>query len=324
MRLSRERADANPNDASETLNYIENAAAFSGEFAGLQPYMTRLKSLLQVETQTGLRDVSEVNLDWMPVYATWMAGDVGAVLQRVNEAENDLAAQSPTKRGRSRAVMAYFNLAMGRLSEAEKLMVGFDHPSGEIGHSMDAAFMTIVRNEPDQTQKLVMNWPRRGPLARPYALMFAGMLHETEAMLQEQQPLTSDHKALFELGRGQLLLQQGHSEEALPELRRGVSGLRRTPFFEYYAGCELEAAALETLGRQQEADDALRVCSNERPPWYPFFTTPSFWMKLKLHLADNLRMEGRVSAALQIENELRRRLTYADADHPLLRRLAQR
>ena len=47
-------------------------------------------------------------------------------------------------------------------------------------------------------------------------------------------------------------------------------------------------------------------------------------MKLKLHLADNLRMEGRVSAALQIENELRRRLTYADADHPLLRRLAQR
>ena len=49
VRLSRERADANPNDASETLNYIENAAAFSGEFAGLQPYMTRLKWLLQVK-----------------------------------------------------------------------------------------------------------------------------------------------------------------------------------------------------------------------------------------------------------------------------------
>jgi hypothetical protein len=154
--------------------------------------------------------------------------------------------------------------------------------------------------------------------------MFAGMRDETEAMLEEQQPLTSDHKALFALGRGQLLLQQGHSEEALPELRRGVSGLRRTPFFEYYAGCELEATALETLRRQQEADNALQACSNERPPWYPFFLAPSFWMKLKLHLADNLRIEGKIPAALQIENELRQRLTYADADHPLLRRLAKR
>jgi hypothetical protein len=260
----------------------------------------------------------------MPVYATWLAGDVGAVLKRVNEAENDLATQSPTMRGRTRSVLAYFNLALGRLSEAEKLMVAFDHPSGEMGHSMDEAFLTIVRNEPDRTQKVVMNWPRFGPFARPYALMFAGMWDETEAMLEEQQPLTSDHKALFALGHGQLLLQQGHSEEALPELRRGVAGLRRGPFFEYYPGCELEATALETLRRQQEADNALQACSNERPPWHPFFSAPSFWMKLKLHLADNLRIEGKIPAALQIENELRQRLTYADADHPLLRRLAQR
>jgi hypothetical protein len=47
-------------------------------------------------------------------------------------------------------------------------------------------------------------------------------------------------------------------------------------------------------------------------------------MKVQLQLAGVYRELGRVAEAARIEKDLRNKLAFADADHPLLRTLAQR
>src|SRR4029079_344628 len=43
LRVSRELADANPNNIFLTSDYIENAVTMTGELAGVEPYVARLK-----------------------------------------------------------------------------------------------------------------------------------------------------------------------------------------------------------------------------------------------------------------------------------------
>ena len=49
-----------------------------------------------------------------------------------------------------------------------------------------------------------------------------------------------------------------------------------------------------------------------------------WWLRIELERADLYREMGRVAEAEQVENELRKILTYDDADHPILRELKKR
>ena len=50
----------------------------------------------------------------------------------------------------------------------------------------------------------------------------------------------------------------------------------------------------------------------------------SLWMRTELQLADLYREMGRVPEAETVEDELRKMLIYADADHPIVRELQKR
>jgi hypothetical protein len=50
----------------------------------------------------------------------------------------------------------------------------------------------------------------------------------------------------------------------------------------------------------------------------------AWWLRTELQLADLYREMGRVPEAEKVENELRKMLIYADADHPILRELQKR
>jgi hypothetical protein len=50
----------------------------------------------------------------------------------------------------------------------------------------------------------------------------------------------------------------------------------------------------------------------------------AWWLRTELQLADLYRAMGRVNDAEEVENELRRMLTYADANHPILSELRKR
>jgi len=131
------------------------------------------------------------------------------------------------------------------------------------------------------------------------------------------------------IARGELDLVKGDTAQAArlfedvltrrPNLRGGVI------FFGY------ESLA-NVYRKQRRLDDAVRLllqASNRKPRTYsnPIGGTATFawnWLRTELQLADVYREMGRVSEAEQVENELRKMLIYADADHPILSELKRR
>lgn len=67
----------------------------------------------------------------------------------------------------------------------------------------------------------------------------------------------------------------------------------------------------------------LESCVASKPPYGGVFAG-AFWLKARLHLADDYRLGNRVAEAVAIEQDLRTYFAYADADHPLVKRLNER
>jgi hypothetical protein len=77
-------------------------------------------------------------------------------------------------------------------------------------------------------------------------------------------------------------------------------------------------AALRVLLQAHESKGRADTCLVNKP------MIGAFWLRTELQLADLYRAMGRVAEAEKIEDELRKMLIYADADHPLLVQLKQR
>lgn len=90
-----------------------------------------------------------------------------------------------------------------------------------------------------------------------------------------------------------------------------------------YDGCESLAAAFERLDRLSDAVTTLETCVASKPPYSGGFSG-AHWLKARLHLADEYRLVNPVADAIAIEQDLRKYLPYADADHPLVKRLTAR
>jgi hypothetical protein len=129
---------------------------------------------------------------------------------------------------------------------------------------------------------------------------------------------------MIESGIGDVLLYDGRAREAIPHLERGLVTFPVSAPREYYQDCETLATAHEQLGSMTEAEQVLEKCASRRPPYSgPRFDAPQFWMRLRVHLADDYRRSGRLSDAEHIEADVRRLLVFADSDNPLVQRLAR-
>ena len=100
------------------------------------------------------------------------------------------------------------------------------------------------------------------------------------------------------------------------------------PSTAFYLGSESLAQTYRKSGRLGEALRVLQQASLQKARNYSgpdsFVTSGALWLRNELQLADLYHDLGRTLEAEQVENELRKMLTFADADHPILRELKKR
>ena len=116
---------------------------------------------------------------------------------------------------------------------------------------------------------------------------------------------------------------------ALPSIAAGAGGLaryleetRRFPMLE--PGEEyMLAKAWSEQGNSGKAVQVLNAAleKKSRILLEQSLLTVPIWLRLQAQLTQLYREMGRDADALKIEDELRKRLVYADPDHPILRQL---
>ena len=96
----------------------------------------------------------------------------------------------------------------------------------------------------------------------------------------------------------------------------------------FYLGSETLARTYEKQGNLNAALLVLKQASEAKGKAYNCVISEpmngQWWLRVELQLADLYRTMGRMAEAKQVENELRKMLIYADADHPILRELQKR
>src|SRR5262249_32029715 len=109
-------------------------------------------------------------------------------------------------------------------------------------------------------------------------------------------------------------------------LEKGLDAMHEFPLEVFYLGSETLARTYERQGKFNEALKVLLRASQSKGKTFSCAGVPSgqWWLSDRLQLADLYRKMGRLSEAEQVENDLRKMLVYADADHPIVRALKVR
>lgn len=153
-----------------------------------------------------------------------------------------------------------------------------------------------------------------------FLLAWAGQTARAERVVAELRRRRQGSWELHDEMEGQIRVRQGRYSEGvallapltLPEVRPNLHSYEFAARAHWRLGDVTAAVALlEPLDEQR----FLAVSS----PW-----SVSSWARCRLLLADIYRDLGRVAEARKVEDDLRRLLSMADIDHPLVRKLAER
>ena len=124
--------------------------------------------------------------------------------------------------------------------------------------------------------------------------------------------------------QGELALSQGRIEEAIQRLQQATESFRRGGNHSLLISSDGLALAFERRGEPLEAIRVLEAASQERLlelAWDAQYGV--FWLRIQAHMARLYRQLRRSEDARKIENQLRRILAYADADHPIRVQISQ-
>jgi len=123
----------------------------------------------------------------------------------------------------------------------------------------------------------------------------------------------------LEAMQGEVILAGGQTAKAIPVLRKAVEQLAGTHKRTYYLALDSLSTALEREGRVAEAvrvlDTAMQADSGK------VMDTAYEWMRVEWKRAQLHRKLQEPETAQKIETELRKRLAFADPDHPILTQL---
>jgi len=330
LRMRKFIADARPTDAASNFQYASEVVFQRRDAAAAKPYLERVMALTPSDHPQHRHYA--VFVEWLPMFTAWDAGNVKATLALTEAAvERALNADGDVRLSQA---AGFFNLALGRLREARRL---FEVPTNVPGfREVSLLALADISNDREELAERSSTMVgaaggASGP-TRFSLLVRGGFVERARALLTMPRSATIGRECwspacdggFFELGVGEVMHHDGRNHEAIPHLERGLALTKGSTYREYYQGCDVLAAAYQRVKRQDDALRNLERCAAERPPFHGApFGTPAFWMRLKLHLADDYRMAGQEGKARAIEDELRRLLVYADEDHPFVRRLGR-
>ena len=321
-RLCARFADFRPGDLWINVMAVWARAIVEQDWTGAQPYIQRASTLVAAQGK-GVNPRFAAWIGWFPGYEQWLQGNIA-------QAHADLLQFEQTAQVKEASSIGTFFLTFGELAKAEKYFQDAPDPSdGSVDREQDLAVVAFVRGNWEDVKKHLGRTAHIDPRSTAAVLMArAGYFARVEEILRDPDPPPGATNPV--ILKGELALARGDTAQA-QRLFEDVLRRPRTPF-----GGGVIFFCYESLAKlyrkQGRLDDALHLllqASARKPRTYsnPIGSSGTFawnWMRTELQLADVYRELGRVSEAETVEEELSNLMTYADADHPILRELQNR
>ncbi len=301
------RADLRPNNFYHQIFTVQKILE-TGNTQDHLPYLGRAKGLAN-------KDFQQAWLHSLDVSKNWLEGDIAKAHALVMKFHHEAVAD-PGNYNYSlawRAAMYY--LALGRLQEAKALLSEWTTPP-----EMLALFHLATGDIPALEANLA---DAEATYHTAILLARAGKPAEAEIVLADpaiRDRLNSPLIVSFWEGltRGELALARGAYKEAVIQFETNSDIPPMWPNAFFFLGADGMASALDKLGDTEAAIEVLERASRERAGSIFGPAATLFWMKNQLALMNLYDQTGQPDKAWQIEIELRKLLSVADADHPVL------
>lgn len=304
--------DLRPDDLRLT-NLAACGLFANGDFDRAKPYIERSRKLAAADAN-GPHD--SVDVEVLALVREWSQGDIA-------QARSDFLKlrelRGSANLGRADPFLFW---SFGEFAEVEKL----------------------IQSEPDWTRKnaiLGMNSYIKGDTARarsyfremlkdanyggfwPQVVGRTGLWKEVENNIRN----ASRDLPIVQIIEGEDALAHRQTQKAITLLEKGTETMHMLPTGAFYTGTEALARAYEEQGNFDAAVRVLLQAIDAKDKTYNCFSgfvNGAWWLRDELELANVYRKLGRVLEAEKVEDELRKMLIYADADHPILLELKKR
>ena len=327
------RAEMRPSHLLSNYSAARQLALVAGDWARAKPYAQRAINLLTPEfIETHPRPAA-----WLTLFAAYeplLRGDAQSALIEANRGLQTLKDSGVLVHDRD--VSGHFYLKLGRLQQAQaSFKKNVDDDSRRYYFLAAAAYL----KEDHETLRRYLNQFLETPRVRSGAFpttleisqaSIAIMLARTGYLSAAEELLPSPTRAWnassvageIELVQGVVALSQGNKTQGMTMLEHALPLVRRQPADLFLMGSEILAETWRQQGELSKAARVLESASKERSTLLADFVLPGpLWLRIRARLAPLYREMGRHGDARIIEEDLRKRLALADADHPILREL---
>jgi DNA-binding winged helix-turn-helix (wHTH) protein/tetratricopeptide (TPR) repeat protein len=311
-RMTMRLADLRPDDIGR--NEVVACVKYSEKDPdGARPYMERARTALAAANPKG--PATDDFVRKMPIFNNWAEGKVALAHQQLQDVEG---AQEPPFSDPD----LFFPLAFGELAEGER-MTRLGDPKYRI---VDLGLVELLKGDLQAAKKNFAVTKDDMFTANATALVWLGRCGLWDKVDRIILKSRYDPRA-SEIVRGEHAIAHGQTKEGIALLESGIEAMQNFPKGAFYLGSETLARAYEQQGNLDAALLVLQRASNAKGKAFGCLggnMSGAYWLRIELQLADLYREMGRGPEAEKVENELRKMLIYADADHPILRELQKR
>jgi len=320
-------AELRPNDFAMAVAAAQAWTVWAGEPDRARTYVERARALWPAQEVHFSSEVGRANSPplnaayaaWMllfSAYDRWRTGDIAGMLSEVQRVLDTNPLPAPADRDALLRVAIALEMTAGRLKDARELAQRVSQDRFRQLH------LAVVADAVDDIPTLRRHMARVPPESeqRGFRFVRAGLYREAEYVIARDM----SNQGFRETARGELDLRRGHMSEALAQLQRGVELTRAHTLSERYLGAESLASALERVNRKEDALKVLEAAAADEPRYGGTGPSGAFWLRVLGRLSQTYRDRGRSADADAVAARLRRLLTFADADHPLLIQLQRR
>jgi tetratricopeptide (TPR) repeat protein len=322
IELNLRYAELRPNSFHIAVDTAHALTVWGGDIVRGRTYVDRARQLATNLTENPGPWASAF-VDFFAAHEAWCRGDSA---KAANEIERFAKMLPDPSGGRDSFYAIYAGLLYLALGKTQAAQEVFQKLRPEVERSTMLAVVALANDDSRLLRFHMAEFLRKNKSPYPNGLRIwlmirAGMLEEAEQFVARRR---SDHTSelYVPLLEGELHLARGQKAAAIERLEEAFRTTRQTGTPIFFLGAESLAKALDEGGRADEALHVLESASHQRVRAY-VRPRPSgyFWLRIEVALAKLYRKLGKIEQAQTTENKLRRTLSEADMEHPILTKL---
>ena len=253
----------------------------------------------------------------IPAFQSWSEGNVAQARAQLVAYDNGRMPPDPER-------IWFFYSALGELNEAERHI---RHISDDDDRHFFYGWLAFLKGDQQLARKNFEQVKLDLSIAGNSVFVVlgrCGLWNKVEKNIQK----SSHNDPGNEIVRGEHALMAGRTEEGIALLEKGTEAMQMMPTGAFYLGSESLAGAYQKQGNFEAALRVLQRASHAKGKAYncigDWHMLGALWLRTEWQLAELYRAMGRSADAEKVEDELRKMLVYADADHPIFRELQRR